>query len=268
SSIVRWPENMSLWSEWESIFSNTGNPAAIPEAEAFYRRHRSAMDAGSEVLWPENEDLYTLMRLRSEGGHSAFEREKQNRPILPDQCEWPEELFDETIWFEEFPKHLTIRTMALDPSKGSDSGRGDYSAFVFVGTDESGIHYVDADLSRRSTTQIVTDGVSLYMKYRPDAFGVESNQFQQLLADAFSEEFRRQNLPSVRPWLIENRVNKQIRIRRLSPLISGRRFRFLGSSPGVRILVDQLQTFPAGDHDDGPDALEMAIRLSQEISRS
>jgi hypothetical protein len=25
-------------------------------------------------------------------------------------------------------------------------------------------------------------------------------------------------------------------------------------------LVDQLRDFPIGDHDDGPDALEMAIR--------
>jgi hypothetical protein len=27
-------------------------------------------------------------------------------------------------------------------------------------------------------------------------------------------------------------------------------------------LIDQLQEFPIGDHDDGPDALEMAVRLA------
>jgi hypothetical protein len=32
--------------------------------------------------------------------------------------------------------------------------------------------------------------------------------------------------------------------------------------------VEQLQTFPIGDHDDGPDALEMSIRLSREFSSS
>ena len=265
SSIVKWPDNMTLWSEWESIFSNTENPNAIHDAEEFYKRNRLEMLSGSQVLWSENEDLYTLMRIRAEGGHAAFEREKQNRPIHPDQCEWSEDLFDDTIWFDDFPTDLSIRILALDPSKGSDSGRGDYSAFVFVGIDDGGIHYVDADLAKRSTTQIITDGVELYKRYNPDAFGVESNQFQQLLADAFTEEFRRQHLPSVHPWLIENRVNKQIRIRRLSPLLSARKLRFRTSSPGVRILVEQLQTFPIGDHDDGPDALEMAIRLSKEM---
>jgi hypothetical protein len=31
------------------------------------------------------------------------------------------------------------------------------------------------------------------------------------------------------------------------------------------LLVDQLRDFPAGAHDDGPDALEMALRLANEV---
>jgi hypothetical protein len=30
-------------------------------------------------------------------------------------------------------------------------------------------------------------------------------------------------------------------------------------------LVEQLVQFPIADHDDGPDALEMAVRLANEI---
>jgi hypothetical protein len=29
--------------------------------------------------------------------------------------------------------------------------------------------------------------------------------------------------------------------------------------------VNQLRDFPIGDHDDGPDALEMALRLAEEL---
>jgi len=32
-------------------------------------------------------------------------------------------------------------------------------------------------------------------------------------------------------------------------------------------LVEQLEEFPIGDHDDGPDALEMAVRLAAEVFR-
>jgi hypothetical protein len=41
--------------------------------------------------------------------------------------------------------------------------------------------------------------------------------------------------------------------------------RFKSHSPGTRLLVEQLKEFPAGEHDDGPDALEMAIRLAAEM---
>ena len=157
--------------------------AALPAARpaTFYEQHRPAMDAGAIVLWPEEEDLYTLMCMRAEGGRTAFEREKQNSPINPDLCEWPESYFDETIWFETWPAKLAVKTMALDPSKGSDSRRGDYSALVVLGVDRQGMLYVEADLARRPTPQIVADGVEWFRRLRPDVFGVEANQFQDLL---------------------------------------------------------------------------------------
>jgi predicted phage terminase large subunit-like protein len=66
-------------------------------------------------------------------------------------------------------------------------------------------------------------------------------------------------------YAIQNQVNKLVRIRRLTPLLSQGKIRFKGGSPGARLLVEQLRDFPNGDHDDGPDALEMAIRLAAEL---
>jgi predicted phage terminase large subunit-like protein len=220
------------------------------------------MEAGARVLWPEVEDLYALMRIRAESGRAAFEREKQNSPIQPEMCEWPESYFDEGIWFEAWPEHLAIKVLALDPSKGSDSRRGDYSALVSLGVDGKGILYVEAALTRCSTPQMVADGVAVYRQFRPDAFGIEANQFQELLGGEFEAEFVRQGVVGARPWLLDNRVNKLVRIRRLGPYLASRRLRFKNDSPGTRLLVEQLEQFPIGDHDDGPDAAEMAIRLA------
>ena len=66
-------------------------------------------------------------------------------------------------------------------------------------------------------------------------------------------------------YTIDNRVNKQVRIRRLTPFLSLGMLRFKGGSPGARLLVEQLRDFPNGDHDDGPDALEMAVRLAENL---
>jgi hypothetical protein len=56
-----------------------------------------------------------------------------------------------------------------------------------------------------------------------------------------------------------------MRIRRLGSYLSKRQLRFLACSPSTRLLVEQLRDFPCGAHDDGPDALEMAIRLAEEV---
>jgi len=223
------------------------------------------MDQGAIVLWPDEEDLYTLMCMRIEGGRTAFEREKQNAPVNPELCEWPEAYFDDAIWFDRWPDALVVRTMALDPSKGVDARHGDFSALVMLGVDRCGVVYVDADLARRPTPRMVSDAVAWFGRFQPDRFGVESNQYQELLAGEIEAEFRRRGILGARPAPIENRAAKPVRIRRLGPYLSSRRLRFKAASPGARLLVQQLQDFPIGDHDDGPDALEMALRLAAEM---
>jgi predicted phage terminase large subunit-like protein len=264
-AITHWPDAMSLWQQWESLYTNVANSRCRETARNFYLANRQAMDAGAIVLWPEEEDLYTLMCMRAESGASAFEREKQNSPVNPDLCEWPAAYFDESIWFDQWPEHLQVRTLALDPSKGSDARRGDYSALVMLGVDRHGMLLVEADLARRATPQMVADGVELYRRFRPDVFGVEVNQFQDLLQGEFAAEFRRQGLLAGRVWPLENRTNKQVRIRRLGPYLAARRMRFKSNSPGTRLLLEQLEQFPVADHDDGPDALEMAVRLAADL---
>ncbi|TWT46499.1 phage terminase large subunit family protein [Botrimarina hoheduenensis] len=266
-SVVSWPTNVALWDRWEALYCDLDRPHAGTEAKRFYDANRLAMHAGAEVLWPEEEDLYTLMRMRVESGRPAFEREKQNSPVDPERCEWPEAYFGEEVWFDDWPTDLRLRTIALDPSKGRDARQGDYSAIVMLGVDSQGRLLVDADLARRPTPQMVADAVAHCQRFRPDAFGVESNQWQQLLAGEFIAEFHRQGLLGVVPSEMHNYTSKPMRIRRLGPYLSQRRIRFRRGSPGAELLLDQLRDFPLGDHDDGPDALEMALRLAEDLWR-
>jgi predicted phage terminase large subunit-like protein len=268
AAIESWPTNIDLWHQWELMYCAATSADARNAARAFYDEHREAMDAGAVVLWHEVEDLYTLMQLRVEIGRTAFEREKQGSPVNPEMCEWPESYFEEHIWFDAWPAELTVRTIALDPSKGRDARHGDYSAYVLLGIDGHGVMYVEADLARRPTPQMVADGVALCLRFRPDAFGVEANQYQELLCGEFSNEFKQQGVFHVAPCGIHNGTNKLVRIRRLGPHLSNRRLRFLRTSVGARLLVDQLRDFPTGAHDDGPDALEMALRLADDLLES
>jgi predicted phage terminase large subunit-like protein len=267
-AIEKWPINTALWTEWESIYCNVDNADAKTAAREFYDRHFEEMQAGASVLWPAVEDLYTLMQMRVEIGETAFEREKQSAPVNPEFCEWPESYFADHIWFDRWPNDVTIRTIALDPSKGRDAGRGDYSAYVLLAIDSRGVLYAEADMARRPTPQMVADGVERCVEFQPHAFGVEANQFQELLCAEFASEFVRQKINHITPAAIHNHSNKVVRIRRLGPYLSQRRIKFLASSPSTKVLVDQLRDFPAGTHDDGPDALEMAIRLAEDVWNS
>lgn len=265
-SVIDWPTETELWDAWEAIYCRADGSAAA-DARQFYQRNHTAMNRGARVLWPEEEDLYMLMRMRVEGGVAAFEREKQGVPVDPERCEWPDEYFGDAAWFDEWPAELRLRTMALDPSKGGDARHGDYSAYVMLGVGPDGVLHVEADLARRPTPQMVSDGVEWMQRFKPDAFGVEANQWQQLLAGEFTAECNRRGMLGITPCEITNHTNKAMRIRRLGPYLSQRRIRFRRASESTRLLVDQLRDFPLASHDDGPDALEMALRLAEEVWR-
>jgi predicted phage terminase large subunit-like protein len=230
-------------------------------SRAFYDAHRAEMDAGARILWPERESLYSLMCMRAESGRATFDREKQSVPMHPELCEWPEKYFGDEIWFDEWPKDLKLKTLALDPSKGTDAKRGDYSAFVMLGIAKDDTMFIEADLARRPTPDIVADGVELCRRFKPHALAIEENQCRDLLGIEFTRALRADGQIGLAPHTIDNRINKLVRIRRLGPLLAQKQLRFRARSPGTQLLVEQLKSFPTADHDDGPDALEMAIRL-------
>lgn len=175
--------------------------------------------------------------------------------------EWPAEYFGRHLWFPAWPDPDDRRmcVIAWDPSRGSDAKFGDYSAFVVLIRDAAGNLYADAVMGRWPVEEAIDVGLELARVWEPDGFVIEVNQFQQLVKSNFVA--RAKDLGVAPPvYTIDNRVKKEVRIRRVGPYLGNRLLRLLGDSAGARLLGEQLMTFPEGDHDDGPDALEMAIR--------
>ena len=268
ASIIAWPDRMDLWAQWSEILRDHGGDGGKPEvrARAFYEANRAEMDRGAVVLWPSREPLYDLMLMRESKGRRAFDREKMAKLAGAEENEWPDEYFSENIYFDDWPGTWKVRVMALDPSKGKDARRSDYSAYVMLQVGSDGVLYVDADLARRPTPTMIADGVELHRKFDPDGFGVEANAWQDLLCTEFERAFAAESALAVAPHAITNNTSKQVRIRRLGPLLSQGRIKFKSGSPGSRLLVNQLRDFPdIHSHDDGPDALEMALRLARHL---
>jgi predicted phage terminase large subunit-like protein len=62
---------------------------------------------------------------------------------------------------------------------------------------------------------------------------------------------------------IKNRANKQQRIMAIDAEVSQGMIAF---SKRHSLLLEQLRSFPGGKHDDGPDALEMAVTMANKPS--
>lgn len=202
-----------------------------------------------------------LEEARLDMGPRAFAQEFEAQFVDAEGAEFAGEYFGDKIWFDHWPApdRIVHRVMALDPSKGKTE-KSDFSAFVMLALDYDGILWVDADIERRDVRRIVGDALVLQREFSPELFAVEANQFQEVLADNIAEAARSGGiLPTVYP--IINTANKITRIRAtLTPFLARQELRFKRGSRGARLLVDQLKNFPLDGHDDGPDALEMAIR--------
>lgn len=220
--------------------------------------------APGEALWPSRWPRDKLLKTQSNLDTYWWNSLYMQQPSRHGRFEWPDEYFGDDIWCHDWPQRFELRYIAVDPSKGKDSRKGDYSAIVFIGVTDGKV-YVDADISRRPVDQIVQNVIAMQGRYHALGIGVESNAFQELISPEISRVAAEQGGMIPLPlYSINNTVNKELRIGRLGPYLSRKELIFR-DTPGNRLLVSQLKEFPNGDHDDGPDGLEMAIRLGMEL---
>ncbi len=271
-AIISWSTHPELWQKWSAVFNfrDTYQDKGGKEAAyAFYLDNKEAMLEGTRVLWPEQEDYYTLMEIREQEGEWSFDSEKQNEPVNSKERHFnPDEFY---YWDKDHSSvDELLRTSGLDlevfgacdPSLGKQGRQGDYSAIITIARDKNtGIIYViDADIAKRLPDRL-TEDILEYCKIRNyNKFFFESNQFQVILVDAIKNEGARGGVyPPIEE--LNNTTDKLARIQSLQVLIKSGRIQF--SKRHTELLV-QLGYFPKGPHDDGPDALEMAVRACRE----
>ena len=242
----------------------TGHPWRVVKFPAQAEEHDVLGREPGEALWPEVFSKARLETVRQSHTNYYWQALYQQQPQAEGSAEWPDSFFGPDIWFNEWPDAWVCKAVALDPSKGTESKFGDYSAFVMLMVTIDGTIYVDADLAVRNTSVITETAVEIQHRFQADWFGVEANQFQHLLANDLQRRGNERYVP-MPLFTINNQVNKLVRIRRLTPYLSQGRIRFKGDSKSARLLVEQMRDFPNGDHDDGPDALEMAVRLAGQL---
>lgn len=266
--LIQEPTNMDLWLKWREMLWNHEDPQRDEKARQWYFAHQTEMDFGHQVLWEKRVPLLEVMWNRYTKGERAFQSEQQGIPMPPGDAEFGIHLFDyDGFWFDEWPTGNLLEIYALDPSKGKESKAGDYQAFCRLVVDRYFRMYVEFWMEKMNIQELCEYIVDLYRSAPGEAVVVESNGFQELL-DIPLRNAAKVHALDLPIFATVNNVAKPVRIRRLAGPLELREIRFKRSR-GTVLAVDQLKAFrhpaPAGQHDDGPDCLEMAIRIAKKL---
>lgn len=215
-----------------------------------------------EPLWPERWGFEALSRIRDTLEPYWWNALYQQRLGSYGHNEWPSEYFYGIFANDdEWPEHIRLSATALDPSKGKSSHKGDYSAIVNTGY-HAGYLWVEADIARRPVPKMMRDLVEFNMRVRPTVTGIEGVAFQELLASDYIQAQEEAGSYRDDPELIDNTVNKELRIARLGLWLRLHRIKVKRNASG-EMLVNQLKEFPNGKHDDGCFAAGTMVETSR-----
>jgi predicted phage terminase large subunit-like protein len=260
-AIMRYPDRMDLWEQWESIYtrigdSETDRQEAEQDAWLFYKDNEPLMLAGHVVSWPQVRDLYRLMCIRATD-HDAFNQEYQNEAGNDEDAPFKNINF----WVNHLNDWVFFG--AIDPSLGKKGSKGDPSAILVGGLNRHTmvLDVVEADICRRVPDLIIDRAIQLHAQYGCVAWAVESVQFQAFLYSELIKRSAQQGIafPAVP---VMPSTDKGLRIISLQPYVNNGQIR-LHHSQGT--LIEQLKFYPEADHDDGPDALEMLWTIAREF---
>lgn len=293
-SIIEWPKNMELWGQWEKIFEDPKIEQNLRMAEArkFYEANKKAMDDGAVVLWPDREDLYHLMVERYRIGRRAFNAEKQLVPFLEG-----ESLF-QRIHFFEMDYHIPTsqRFVVLDDGTKIPYHQHEYQ--FFYGLDpatgemkkinsskplsqsarvcgrlhvKTGVMYIyKVIMDRSQQSKIIEEMIDLHVQYGFNKMAVETNLYRDLHINYMREILDKYNrshdlqidLPLTSVYAQEK---KDQRIYSLEPAITHGKIVF--DKYLAENFITQLKDYPNCDRNDGLDALEILMKVSNPANR-
>ncbi len=233
----------------------------------FTRRIYRAITEEGRSLWEAKHSLAKLLRQKKLMGTTAFNQEKMNEPMHETgvfRQEWVHYYHPDTL------KDKELKVMGFfDPSLESGSS-SDYKAMITVGLalQEMVFYVMDAFIQKTTLENTLRTICNRFQTYKHLVIGVEDNFFQRLLLSEFDRLGKELGL-ALPVKGVTQRVAKEARIISLSPLLERGKIRFIRGHSDQELLIEQLLYFPSKSiNDDGPDALEGAVRLFQSFRQT
>lgn len=205
-----------------------------------------------EPVWPERWPRSALAARRDEVGPVAFARGYRLVPLADDDVMIPAA----SVQFWDKPADAVQVILSVDPAL-STHARADRSALVVLAKCGDHVRCLLAIARRVATPDLVELIASLDQHWSPAVILFETNGAFQGIADLMTRQAAFG--PKVRK--VNQSKDKGARVAAFSVPVATGGFRLKGAGglvdPGQQELMDEMTTFPVGEHDDLLDAAAM-----------
>lgn len=223
------------------------------------------------ALWPEAWPLEELAQYKRQPtvGTIIYAHEMMNDPMEDSDRKFDTGQF---AYFDFTPQMLgeyDVIATFIDPAGGQKpneikQGKKDFAAIVTAGRrkDNRKVQIIDARLTRDLPAKQIDLLLDVYQEFRPSRMAAEDNIFKNLIRPNIEQRAQTRGMypPIVS---IHQTQNKVTRVLSIQPPIEAKTIEFarhlLKTCPE---FFEQFDEFPGG-HDDGPDATEGAVRLTE-----
>lgn len=277
-AVIGWAKRADLWETWKGLITNLDDDGRRQTARKFFEDNEQEMLEGAVSAWPEGFSYYDLMLILVTGEGltegSSFWAEMQNEPLDPSEklfSKWGE---FKSVWQEDtgimlvplsgraaVPLSACNIFGSIDPSLGEKGAVNCPCAICVIAKAPTGQMFsIECIIDWLTPDHMINRMIELGERYNFTEFGVESVQFQALFAsDAARESAARGVYLPIIP--VPQRANKLLRIQSLEPDLTNEYL--LLPERGQEMLKQQLDQAPKAKFDDGPDGLEIAVRLAK-----
>lgn len=225
----------------------------------------SAIKEDGTPLWPEGKSLEKLLQIKATIPEKVWLCEYMNKP--PDGGIYKLDAmkgFPREIWILE--RHIYSYYSGTDVS-ARDEETNDPKAHVVVARhpETPKWYVVDAWIRLDTPGGCILKYVDFYEEYKMIASGFETNGYQYLIKEELEKICRERNFfPTIVP--LEHYTNKIARCSQWQGMVERREIEFSKGYGDIDTLIIQLNQLGRKEHDDGPDAMDMAMEVSRKYS--
>ena len=239
-----------------------GRGEVLPEEQRpsylFYQEHKTDMDSGAEISWPQVRSLYWLMRARAKN-KKAFDTEMQGEPRSDE-----DKTFSNVRFYVSRLAHW-IMFGACDPSMGN--GQKSDPSCIMAGAwdrERSKLHVEYSSQKRRLPSKLEEDLVNFQLEFQCLAIAFENNNAYEHSRQTFVTNGLRKGVALPLIGITET-VSPEVRYDSLEPYINDAMEPRMLFNPALVQLLAQLDSWPElqqGHHYDGLSALYLLWKLA------